>query len=79
MSKKKAVNAPNKIIIRQFKGKNGIMTGANTEVLLNGEPVKLCKSVQFNVDAKGIAEVTFTVYGSVEVVGNLYNVGIKEA
>ena len=58
-----------KIEIRQRAGKTGIMTGANTEVLLDGKNLKFVTSASFKVDAEGVAKVTLEMVGDVVVTG----------
>jgi len=59
-----------KITVRQKKGsEDSVMTGANTEVLIDGEKVPYVKSFAFRVDAVGVAEVHISMYGHVEIEG----------
>ena len=44
-----------------------VMTGATTMVRMDGIPVKLCKSIKFEANAKGLALVTMELYADVKV------------
>lgn len=41
--------------------------GVNTEVLIDGNPVRGCKSVQFKVDAGGLALVTLEFFANIDM------------
>ena len=60
-----------KLEIRQKEGSEGIMTGANTELLLDGKPLKLVQGVKFQVQANGVAKVTLDMIANVAVVGQV--------
>lgn len=55
--------------IRQRKGANGVMVGANTELLLDGVPVRGATAVTFEVSARGVAKATITLFGRFKVTG----------
>lgn len=60
----------NKITIRQKEGSGDtLMTGASTEVLLNGKPIPGLYSIKFEVEAKGVAKVHMSMYGSFDIEG----------
>ena len=46
-----------------------IMTGANTEVYMDGVKLARCTRFAFEVDAKGIAKVSFDLLGTVAITG----------
>jgi len=60
-----------KIQIRQKPNTTGIMTGANSQVLLDGKILKYVKSVKFEVAARDIAVVRLELYGDIDVIGTL--------
>lgn len=63
---------PCKIEIRQKEGsEDQIMTGANTQILLDGKPLKGVTGVKFEVNARGVAKVTLEMYANVKVIGNI--------
>lgn len=69
MSTESNKNYP-KITVRQRPGtEDSMMVGANTEVLLNGKKLPYTKSLQFAVNAKGVATVKLEMYANVEVEG----------
>lgn len=55
-----------KIEIKQ-RDPNGLMTGANTQVLLNGQPLRHAKSIEVKVDARGMGLVKIEMYASVKM------------
>lgn len=57
--------------IRQRAGANGIMVGANTELLIDGEIVRGATGVRFEVNAKGVATATITLIGRFKVTGKV--------
>lgn len=57
--------------IRQRKGSKGIMVGANTELLIDGEIVRGATGVRFEVNAKGVATATITLIGRFKVAGKV--------
>lgn len=59
---------PHKIQIRNREGTEGITTkGMNTQVLLDGVPLKSCRSFKFEVEAGEMAKVTIEMYAEVEM------------
>jgi len=66
----KKTEAP-RITVRQRKGAEGIMTGANTELLIDGKPLPLVHSFKFSVNARGVAKATIEMFGRVEIDGIL--------
>jgi hypothetical protein len=59
---------PHKIQIRNKEGSEEMTTkGMNCQVLLDGEPVKFCKSFKFEVEAGGMGLVTMQMYAEVEM------------
>ena len=61
-----------KFTLRQKPGSSGIMTGANSELLLNGKRLPLVKEATVTVKAGGLAELQVTMLGSIEVEGKLH-------
>jgi hypothetical protein len=55
-----------KIEIRQ-RDPNKLMTGANTIVLMNGQPVRHTQSIEVKVDARGLGIVKLEMYASVKM------------
>lgn len=59
---------PHKIQIRNREDQEDLITkGMNTQILLDGEPLKFCKSFKFEVEAGGMAKVTLEMYTTVEM------------
>ena len=59
---------PHKIQVRNSEGSEGTTTrGMNTQVLLDGVPLKFCKSFKFEVEAGGVAKVVMEMYAEVEM------------
>jgi len=65
LSKKKM----HKIEVRQKEGSEGLMTGANTEVFLDGKRLRCVTSLKFEVKAKGIAKLQLEMLGDYAVSG----------
>lgn len=63
--------------IRQRAGSEGLMVGANTELLIDGKPVKGAQAVTFEVSARGIAKATITLVGRFKVSGKVQANKIK--
>jgi len=59
------------IIVRQKGDSKTIMTGYNTELLIDGKKMPFVKSFEFKVSSGGIAEATIKMYGHVEIEGNV--------
>ena len=51
------------------------MTGANCEVLIDGRKIKYIKELNLNVQAGGMAVLTLTMYGSINMSSELYQIG----
>lgn len=47
------------------------MTGANTQLLINGKPIPNATSFSFNVSAKGLATANIEVLGKFKIKGKL--------
>lgn len=47
------------------QGSEGVLTGANAELLIDGEPVKGCHRVIIELGAMGIAKVQIELYAKV--------------
>ena len=60
------MNKPHKIIIKN-KTPGRVSHGANTQVLLDGEPLRYVKSVNLNVTAKELSVVTLEMFADVEI------------
>lgn len=58
-----------KITIRKREGvpSNRILTGATTDILLDGQPLKGCTGFKFEVEARGIAKVTISMFADVDI------------
>lgn len=64
--------------IRQKEGtESSIMVGANTQLLLDGKPLKGAQAVTFEVNARGIAKATVTLIGRFKVSGKVRTEKIK--
>lgn len=59
------------IEIRQKTGSVGPMTGLNTEILLDGKPLKGVLAALFTVQADGIAVLKLEVIGNFSIEANL--------
>ena len=67
-SGRKIKPGPPRITIRnRVPGK--FMTGATTEVLMDGKPLKYLKSVKFEVAARGLAVFTFEMFADLDIEG----------
>lgn len=64
---------PAQVVVRTRKGTppNSVMTGMNTEILINGEKFPYAKSFKFEVDAKGVAKCQIEFYGQVLIEGTI--------
>ena len=56
------------------KNPNGISTGANTEIYIDGQRIKGVKSFKYEVDCKGVGVVTMQYYGNVNINCNLHEI-----
>lgn len=59
------------IELRQRKGAKGIMTGGNTELLIDGKPLKGATKATFEVAANGVAKMTVEVLGQMAITGRI--------
>jgi hypothetical protein len=59
------------IEIKQKVGSIGPMTGRNTEILLDGKPLKGVLSAHFTIAADGIAVLKLDVIGNFNIEANL--------
>jgi hypothetical protein len=66
-----AKNKAPKIEIRQRKGSQGIMTGSNTEILIDGKKMGSATKVTFEVAANATAKVNVELLGRVAVSGKI--------
>lgn len=57
---------PHKITVRN-KNPGTISTGMNTEVLIDGKPLKYARFVKIEVKANGVAKVILEVLGEVDI------------
>lgn len=57
--------------LRQREGSEGVMSGANTEFLIDGVKVPLATSVKIEVGAGELAKVTITAYGRFKASGKI--------
>jgi len=65
------------IELRPKPGTEGqLMTGANTQVLMNGEKLPYVSAFKFEVNARGIAKVTLELYASVNIIGTVKEVKV---
>jgi len=61
-----------KITVRQRRGMEGrIMTGASTQIFLDGVPLKGAVSLKFEVHAAKVAKVTIEMFADVEIEGKV--------
>ena len=65
------MNKYQKIVIRQKKGSKGAMSGANTEVFIDGKELTGCTRLDFQVAALGLARVTLELIGRFEISGQI--------
>lgn len=54
-----------------------VTTGANSELLIDGEPVKGVTSVSINVDANGMGRVKLELIGNIKASGKFADVDIE--
>ena len=59
-----------KFELRMREGATGLMTGANTELLMNGKRMGTVTKVKVEVEARGMAKMTLEMFGQFKVVGN---------
>lgn len=57
---------PHKISIRNMKP-GEISSGMNTEVLIDGKPLKLCKFAKVEFHSKRLTKVTIEMFADVEI------------
>src|SRR5512135_1615095 len=62
-----------KIEIRQREGSMGAMAGANTEVLIDGKPLKGATKVEFSVEAGGLAKLKLELLAIAEIKADAVN------
>ena len=60
-----------KIEVRQKPDSGTVMTGANTELLLDGKPIKMVQGFKFEVQAGGVAKVTLEMIAEVGLAAEL--------
>ncbi len=60
-----------KITIKQKGSGESIMTGANTEIYIDGVLLKDAYKVTFTSEAGQVAKVVIEMYGNVEIEGNI--------
>jgi hypothetical protein len=65
------------IEVSQKEGANGVMTGANTLLLVDGKPLKGAQSFAFEVSAKGVAKATITLVGRFKINGKILTKTVK--
>lgn len=65
-----------KITVRKKEGAEGPMTGANTEILLDGKPLKMATGLKFEVSATSVAKVTIELLADVEIEGEVESVQV---
>lgn len=59
------------IEVRQRRGSTGVMKGLNTQLLINGKPLKGATGFTFEVDAKGVAHATISLIGRFKIKGKV--------
>lgn len=59
-----------KFELRMREGATGLMTGANTELLMDGKRLSTVTKVKVEVEARGLAKMTLEMFGQFEVTGN---------
>lgn len=62
-------NKIHKISIRPKSGTKGPMTGANVELLMDGQPFKGVRSLEFKIEAGSTATIKFELVGQVDFEG----------
>ena len=67
-------NNGHRITVRQKAGSKGLMVGANTEVLLDGVPLKYATKFSFDVEACGLAKCKIELLGHVDLEGVLSDI-----
>jgi hypothetical protein len=67
MAKKKYTQ----IEIKQKKGSQGLMTGGNTELFIDGKKMTSATKVSFEVASNGVAKVNVELLGQVAVSGKI--------
>lgn len=48
---------------------DAIMTGANTEIYMDGQKLTRCTRFSFEVDAKGVAKISLDLLGTAAIAG----------
>jgi hypothetical protein len=69
--KKTKKNKYTQIVIRQKEGSQGLMSGGNTELFIDGKKMTSATKVNFEVAAAGVAKVTVELLGQVTIVGKI--------
>lgn len=59
------------IELRQRKNSEGIMTGANTELYLDGKKISNATAVKIEVAANGVAKATVELIGNIVFSGKI--------
>ena len=59
-----------KFELRMREGATGLMTGANTELLMDGKRLGTVSKVRIEVEARGLAKMSLEMWGQFEVTGN---------
>lgn len=59
-----------KFELRMREGATGLMTGANTELLMDGKRMGTVTKVKVEVEARGLARMTLEMLGQFNVTGN---------
>lgn len=65
------MRGPHRIVVTQRKGASRYMTGATTEVTIDGKPFRGLKSISFDAQAKGLALVTVELYAEFGLDGEI--------
>lgn len=59
------------VVIRQKEGSQGLMSGSNTELFIDGKKLTSATKVSFKVAAVGVAKVTVELLGQVVIIGKI--------
>ena len=57
--------------LRQREGSTGVMSGANTQLLIDGVPFPLATSIKIEVNARELAKITITAFGRFKASGKI--------
>lgn len=64
--------------LRMREGATGLMTGANTELLMDGKKLGTVTNVKIEVGARSMAKITLEMYGRFHAVGTYDPAGVEQ-